>query len=55
MIGESTTFAKKAIGGFGVPKGDGCGGGTIGICGGPLGGWSGGRTEEDDEKSKGSG
>ena len=38
LIGESTTFAKKAIGGFGGPKGGCCGGGTIGIFGGPPGG-----------------
>ncbi len=47
FIGESTTFAKKVIRGFGRPKG-GCWGGTIEVCGGLLGGWSGGRVEEDD-------
>ena len=34
-MGESTAFAKKAIGGFGGPKGAWDGGGTVGVCGGP--------------------
>ena len=55
LIGESTIFAKKAIGGFGRPKGGCCGGGTIGIFGGPPSGWSGGRAEKDDELLHGSG
>ena len=38
LIGESTMFAKNSIGGFGGPKGGWNGGGTIGICGGPLSG-----------------
>ena len=38
LIGESTTFAKKALGGFGRPKGGWDGGGIVGICGGPPGG-----------------
>ena len=38
LMGESTVFAKKTIGGFCGPKGGWDGDGTIGICGGPLGG-----------------
>ena len=53
-MGESTTFVKKAIGGFGGPKGGGCGGGIVGICGGPPGGWNGGGVEKANERSKGS-
>ena len=37
-MGESTTFVKNAIGGFGGPKGGRDGGGTIGVCGDPPGG-----------------
>ena len=38
FIGESTTFAKKAIGGFGGPKGYFSRGGTIGIFSSPPSG-----------------
>ena len=38
LMGESTVFVKKAIRRFCGPKGSCDGGGTIGICGGPLGG-----------------
>ena len=38
LMGESTVFTKKAIGGFCGPKGSCVGGGTVGVCGGPLGG-----------------
>ena len=38
LIGESTMFAKLAIGGFGGPKGGFCGGGMVGMFGGRLGG-----------------
>ena len=38
LIGESTTFAKNAIGGFGGPKGGCCGGGMVEMFGGPPGG-----------------
>ena len=53
-MGESTTFAKKAIGGFCGLNGGGSGGGTVGICGGPPGGLNGGRAKKADERSKGS-
>ena len=48
-MSESIVFVKKAIGGFGRPKGGWDSGGTIGVCGGPPGGWIGGRVEEDDK------
>ena len=38
LMGESTTFVKKAIGGFCGPKGGWDGGGTDGVCGSPPGG-----------------
>ena len=47
-MGESTVFAKKAIGGIGGPKGGWNGGQMVGICGGPPSGWMGGGLEEDD-------
>ena len=38
LMGESTAFAKKAIGRFCGPR-VGCnGGGAVGVCGGPVGG-----------------
>ena len=49
LIGESTTFAKNEIGGFGGPKGSCCRGVTIGIFGGPPGGFCGGGVKEEVE------
>ena len=36
-MGESTTFAKNAIGGFGGPTGGWDGDGTVKVCGGLVG------------------
>ena len=55
LIGESIAFLKNVIGGFGGTKGGYCGGGTIEIYGGPLGGCHGGRVEEDAKILNGSG
>lgn len=38
LMGESTAFVKKAIGGFCGPKRGCAGGGTVEVLGGPLGG-----------------
>ena len=38
LMGESTVFVKNAIGGFCGPKCGCASGGTIVVCGGPLGG-----------------
>ncbi len=54
FIGESTTFAKNALGGFGGPNG-GFWGIAIRVCGDSPSGWSGSGVEEDDEILKGSG